>query len=166
MWYCYILRNKLTQYQNNTYNGSTNNPIRRLRQHNEEISGGARATHGKGSGWEYACMLSGFPDHINCLSAEWRMKCPSGRPGKREYKYQGVKGRISSLNEILPLERWTGKCKADNSDTFFKLHILKDVVQYLDLTKVPEYIHVEIVDKIDANCMELDKEFYNRNLNI
>jgi len=94
------------------------------------------------------------------------MKCPSGRPGKREYKYQGVKGRISSLNEILPLERWTGKCKVDNSDTFFKLHILKDVVQYLDLTKVPEYIHVEIVDKIDANCMELDKEFYNRNFNI
>ena len=25
---------------------------------------------------------------------------------------------------------------------------------------------IEIVDKIDANCMELDKEFYNRNFNI
>ncbi|RZD39298.1 MAG: hypothetical protein CXT73_07760 [Methanobacteriota archaeon] len=71
MWYCYILRNKLLQYQNNTYNGSTNNPIRRLRQHNEEIKGGARATHGKGGQWEYCAMLSGFPDHINALSCEW-----------------------------------------------------------------------------------------------
>ena len=103
MWYCYILRNKLEQYKNNTYNGSTNNPIRRLRQHNEEIKGGAKATHGKGCGWEYMVIFSGFPDHINCLSCEWRMKCPNGRPGKRENKYQGVAGRIGSLNEILPL---------------------------------------------------------------
>ena len=29
MWYCYILRNKLEQFKNNTYNGSTNNPMRR-----------------------------------------------------------------------------------------------------------------------------------------
>ena len=84
MWYCYILRNKLEQFKNNTYNGSTNNPMRRLRQHNEEIKGGARATHGKGGAWEICAMLSGFPDHINALSCEWRMKCPSGRPGKRE----------------------------------------------------------------------------------
>ena len=101
MWYCYILRNKLEQFKHNTYNGSTNNPVRRLRQHNEEIKGGAKATHGKGGAWEICAMLSGFPDHINALSCEWRMKCPAGRPGKRESKYQGVKGRISSLNEIL-----------------------------------------------------------------
>ena len=76
MWYCYILRNKLEQFKNNTYNGSTNNPMRRLRQHNEEIKGGARATHGKGGAWEICVMLSGFPDHVNALSCEWRMKCP------------------------------------------------------------------------------------------
>lgn len=47
MWFCYILRNRDPRYRNMTYNGSTNDPIRRLRQHNEEISGGAKATHGK-----------------------------------------------------------------------------------------------------------------------
>lgn len=58
MWYCYILRNKLEQFKHNTYNGSTNNPLRRLRQHNEEIKGGARATHGKGVRGKYApCYL-------------------------------------------------------------------------------------------------------------
>jgi hypothetical protein len=91
------------------------------------------------------------------------MKCPSGRPGKREAKYQRVQGRISSLNEILPLERWTGKCIVDNCDFKFKLHILKDGVGYLDKTKVPENIEIVEVDMIDASCIELEKELYEKN---
>ena len=160
MWYCYILRNKLEQFKHNTYNGSMNNPVRRLRQHNEEIKGGAKATHGKGGAWEICAMLSGFPDHINALSCEWRMKCPSGKPGKREKKYQGVKGRISSLNEILPLERWTGKCIIDNKDFKLKLHIVKDVVEYIDRENIPENIEVEIVDEINKDCMDMESEIY------
>jgi predicted GIY-YIG superfamily endonuclease len=163
MWYCYILRNKLEQFKNNTYNGSTNNPMRRLRQHNEEIKGGARATHGKGGAWEICAMLSGFPDHINALSCEWRMKCPSGKPGKREAKYQRVKGRISSLNDILPLERWTGKCIVNNCDFKFKLHILTDVIEYLDVSLVPDYIEIVPVDIIDETCVELEKDIYEKN---
>jgi len=161
MWYCYILRNKLEQFKHNAYNGSTNNPMRRLRQHNEEIKGGARATHGKGGAWEICAMLSGFPDHINALSCEWRMKCPSGKPGKRESKYQRVHGRISSLNEILPLDTWTGKCVVNNRNMRLKLHILTDVVKFLDLNKVPSHITVEIVDTIDESCIELIKEVYD-----
>ena len=160
MWYCYILRNKLEQFKHNTYNGSTNNPVRRLRQHNEEIKGGAKATHGKGGAWEICAMLSGFPDHINALSCEWRMKCPSGKPGKREKKYQGVKGRISSLNEILPLERWTGKCIIDNKDFKLKLHIIANVVEYIDRENIPENIEVEIVDEINKDCMDMESEIY------
>tara|TARA_B110000967_G_C18836445_1_gene537000 strand:- start:742 stop:1146 length:405 start_codon:yes stop_codon:yes gene_type:complete len=134
--------------------------MRRLRQHNEEIKGGAKATHGKGGAWEICTMLSGFPNHINALSCEWRMKCPSGRPGKREAKYQRVQGRVSSLNEILPLERWTGKCIVDNCDFKFKLHILKDVVHYLDLSTVPANIEILEVDVIDETCIDLDREIY------
>ena len=152
--------NKLEQFKHNTYNGSTNNPVRRLRQHNEEIKGGAKATHGKGGAWEICAMLSGFPDHINALSCEWRMKCPSGKPGKREKKYQGVKGRISSLNEILPLERWTGKCIIDNKDFKLKLHIVNDVVEYIDRENIPENIEVEIVDEINKDCMDMEREIY------
>lgn len=161
MWYCYILRNKLEQFKHNTYNGSTNNPMRRLRQHNEEIKGGARATHGKGGAWEICAMLSGFPDHINALSCEWRMKCPSGKPGKRESKYQRVQGRISSLNEILPLERWTNKCVVNNKDGRLKLHILQDVVKFLDMNIIPSHITVEVVDTIDETCVELTKDVYD-----
>jgi hypothetical protein len=89
------------------------------------------------------------------------MKCPSGKPGKREAKYQRVQGRISSLNEILPLERWTGKCIIDNRDFKFKLHILKDVMEYLDKSKIPSNIEVIEIDVIDASCIELEKELYD-----
>jgi len=160
MWYCYILRNKLDQYKNCTYNGSTNNPIRRLRQHNEEICGGARATHGKGGAWEICAMLSGFHDHINCLSCEWRMKCPSGRPGKRDNKYRGTEGRIRSLNEILPLERWTGKCVIDNSTCIYKLHILDEFAHVINKNVIPKNIEIISVPTIDATCIELEKDIY------
>ena len=154
MWYCYILRNKLEQYKNNTYNGFTNKPMHRLRQHNEEIKGGARATHGKGGGWEICAMIGGFENKINALSCEWRIKCPSGKPGKRERKYQGVEGRVSSLNEILKLERWTGKCTIDNSACNVKLFVIGDVVRFLDLDTIPGNIAVSIVDEITADHCE------------
>lgn len=155
MWYCYILRNKLEQFKNNTYNGFTNNPMRRVRQHNEEIKGGARATHGKGGGWEICAMIGGFDDKINALSCEWRIKCPSGRPGKRERKYQGVEGRVRSLNEIVQLNKWTGKCAIENKDCNFKLFVIRDVAHFLDIEKIPSNYVVEIVDEITAEQCEL-----------
>ena len=51
-WYCYLLRNTSEQFKMCTYNGSTNDLKRRLRQHNEEIKGGAKATHGKNNSWD------------------------------------------------------------------------------------------------------------------
>ena len=41
-----------------------------------------------------------------------------------------------------------------------KLHILSDVVEYLDMSKVPENIIVEVVDTIDESCIDLDREMY------
>jgi predicted GIY-YIG superfamily endonuclease len=147
MWYCYILRNKLPQYKNLTYNGSTNDPVRRLRQHNEEISGGARFTHGKGGSWEIYALMSGFPDHINTLSCEWRIKHPSGKPGKREKKHCGVFGRIEGLNEVLPLERWTKQCVLDNRTIKFTLYLAEDVHHLVNRELVPENIEIVVVEK-------------------
>lgn len=43
-----------------TYIGATTDLERRLRQHNRELTGGARATH-KGAGtWKFAMYLTGF----------------------------------------------------------------------------------------------------------
>lgn len=160
MWFCYILRNTNPKYPNLTYNGSTNNPIRRLRQHNEEIVGGAKATHGKEKSWEIYAMLSGFENHVNALSCEWRIKHPSGKPGDREPKFRGVNGRISSLNQVLPLERWTKQCTIDNSTCKFKLHIVEDVAHLLDRSMIPENIEIIVVPKITKEHMELDLDKY------
>lgn len=160
MWFCYILRNTNLKYQNLTYNGSTNNPIRRLRQHNEEIVGGAKATHGKEQSWEIYALLSGFENHVNALSCEWRIKHPSGKPGQRESRFRGVNGRIKSLNEVLSLERWTKQCTIDNSACKFKLHIVADVEHLIDRSIVPENIEIIVVPKITNEHMELNLEKY------
>lgn len=143
-WYCYILRNKQQQYSHLTYNGSTNNPKRRLRQHNEEISGGARYTHGRGGGWEIYALLTGFVDHKNALSCEWRIKHTNGKPGKRPNNHLGVVGRIIGLNEVLQLNQWTKQCTIDNSQCQYTLYISEDVEKYIIREKLPSNIAVNI----------------------
>jgi structure-specific endonuclease subunit SLX1 len=130
-WFCYILRNTQAKYSHLTYNGSTNNMKRRLRQHNEEISGGARYTHGRGGGWEVYALLTGFIDHKNALSCEWRIKHTNGRPGKRPTNHLGVIGRIRGLNEVLKCPKWTNKCTIENIDVNYRLYIAEDVNKYI-----------------------------------
>jgi len=67
MYACYILDGP-----NHSYVGCTNNPARRLRQHNGEIAGGARYTRGKAS--RFAAILTGLPDHTSALQLEWAIK--------------------------------------------------------------------------------------------
>jgi len=141
-WYCYILRNKNPQYAHLTYNGSTNSPKRRLRQHNEEISGGARYTHGRGGGWEIYALVTGFPDHKNALSCEWRIKHTSGKPGKRPPQHCGMKGRIIGLGEVLKLDRWTKQCTIENKDMNLTLYLAHDVVGLIDVDSLPTNIEM------------------------
>ena len=140
VWYCYLLRNTQYKYSKLTYNGSTNNPRRRLRQHNEEISGGAKFTHGKGGGWEIYALLSGFPDHKNTLSCEWRIKHPNGKPGKRDPHHCGVRGRVIALNDIFTLDRWTKQCSHENRNLSLTLYLAEDVVSCVDICNLPSYI--------------------------
>ena len=100
-YYCYILYSSNPTFSDNTYNGSTNDLVRRLRQHNGELVGGAKATSGKGP-WEYLAVIEGFEDHKEALSCEWRIKHPTGKR-LRPKKYCGVNGRIEALNLILNL---------------------------------------------------------------
>ena len=141
-WYCYILRNKHPQYANLTYNGSTNNPKRRLRQHNSEISGGAVYTKKAPAGWEIYFLMTGFPDHQNTLSCEWRIKHTSGRPGKRPNQHCGMIGRIIGLSEVLKLDRWTKQCTIDNKDMNLTLYLAKDMMQYVNTSNLPDNIQV------------------------
>lgn len=140
-WYCYILRNKTPNYAHLTYNGSTNNPKRRLRQHNCEISGGAVYTKKAPGNWEIYFLMTGFPDHKNALSCEWRIKHTEGKPRtKRPPHHSGIKGRIFAMNEILKLDQWTKQCQHNNCDHTFTIYLADDVVQYIDIDKLPPNI--------------------------
>jgi len=55
-----------------TYVGYTVDFKRRLRQHNREIKGGAKATAGRK--WQMILQITGLPDKHHALSLEWHLK--------------------------------------------------------------------------------------------
>jgi predicted GIY-YIG superfamily endonuclease len=68
-WYCYML---VAMDGSRTYVGATVDPARRLRQHNGELVGGARATAGRS--WRRQYLIGGFEDERAALRFEWRWK--------------------------------------------------------------------------------------------
>jgi predicted GIY-YIG superfamily endonuclease len=68
-WHVYLLLNSA---KTRTYVGATIDPDRRLRQHNGELVGGARAT--AGDSWTRVCLVRGFPDERAALQFEWMWK--------------------------------------------------------------------------------------------
>ena len=91
--YCYLLFSGWK-----TYIGATVDPDRRLRQHNGEITGGARRT--KGSSWLRACYVGPFPNWVSTLQFEWAWK-HHGRGKPR------VSGKLEALWNLLHTERST-----------------------------------------------------------
>ena len=106
-FFCYLL------YTNNTlktYVGATTDPDRRLRQHNKEISGGAKATGisvQQGLTWQRACYITGIPEWRSALQIEWRWKQLS----RTQYKHirNPIHRRLYSLKKLLLLDKPTEK---------------------------------------------------------
>jgi predicted GIY-YIG superfamily endonuclease len=130
-YYCYIIRSLNIDFPNSTYNGSTNNLIRRLRQHNGEIVGGAKATMGKGP-WVYMAIWEGFQTHKEALSCEWRIKHPTNTK-KRPSQYNGINGRIKSLNLLICLDCWTNKSSGMICGLEYNLYIDENLIGLIDL---------------------------------
>lgn len=104
MPYCYLL----TTESEKTYVGATIDINRRLRQHNKEISGGAKATGirvAQGESWTRICYISGIPEWKSALQIEWKWK----QLGRTEFR--GVRNpilrRLHSLKKLLALEKPT-----------------------------------------------------------
>lgn len=145
-WYCYILA-----HGERTYNGSTNDPRRRLRQHNGELKGGARATSRAGPGWRFVAVVAGFPDHVNALQCEWRIKCPSGVPGKRGREWQGPAGRVRGLGHVLRLKQWTKQTTVACGSYPLTVWVEERYAQGLYVEgELPAYVKIYVVPKIDV----------------
>lgn len=146
-WYCYILRTCNPFYSNHTYNGSTNDLNRRLRQHNGELVGGAKATHNKGP-WEFYAIFTGFDTHQETLSCEWRIKHPTGKK-LRPKKYCGVNGRIDSLNIVLGLDKWSSKCDGLCTNKNYTLYLAPDVFNIINKDNIKTNITVKSLDELN-----------------
>lgn len=82
-----------------SYIGATVNLERRIRQHNGELSGGAKKTQ-KGGPWKYYCTINGFRNWKEALQFEWAFKYYS-----RHCK--SIESRRNKLNYTMSKERWT-----------------------------------------------------------
>lgn len=134
-WCCYIIQNGRA-----TYVGVSPDPMRRLRQHNGEICGGAKYTTSRGPGWKHICIVSGF-DKISSLQFEWAVKHCAPRSS------HGIQSRIDKLYRVLLKDKWTSKSVLSSTvpltltwyDSSFKN----------DLSPLPEYIKEEIIIEDD-----------------
>lgn len=105
---CYLIYNG----QGRTYIGSTNNFKRRIRQHNNELVGGAKYTTANKTeeGWKPIIIIDGF-EKITALSFEWRMKRKRNNKGKLKPAI-GLNARIKNILEIFTEDQITSKsCK-------------------------------------------------------
>lgn len=107
-FYVYLLESS----SHATYIGATVDLDHRLRQHNQEIKGGARATSAKvaqGEIWTRRCYVEGFPDWKAALQFEWAWKFYSRKLPKSMFP---MKRRTQALQTLLSLERPTSKAIA------------------------------------------------------
>ena len=97
MYCCYIIENGRS-----TYVGITNNRLKRLRQHNSEISGGAKYTSSRGPGWKYVCVITNL-DKITSMQLEWAIK------HEHPINASGIVNRIKKIVSVLNKDRFTKK---------------------------------------------------------
>ena len=97
-FFVYLLVNK-----NFTYVGSTTDLEHRLRQHNNEIKGGARYTHSKGTGWIRVAHVKNFPTWNSALQFEWKWKNIT----KNIKNKNSLERRLDALQTLLNLEKST-----------------------------------------------------------
>lgn len=98
---CYCLVNDAGR----TYVGFSTNVDRRLRQHNGELAGGAKYTHG--SQWTRLCTITGFPTQQSALQFEWKWKHLS----RKANGISAVERRCTALVHLLNEEKPTSKAE-------------------------------------------------------
>ena len=107
-FYVYLLYSSASSGQQ-TYVGATVDLNHRLRQHNKEIKGGAKATSiqvERGEIWERVCHVEGFPTWQAALQFEWRFKQLTR---KLPARMDPLERRMSALKTLISLDRSTSK---------------------------------------------------------
>jgi structure-specific endonuclease subunit SLX1 len=128
--YVYILRSLDENHSNKTYVGKTNNPSKRIRQHNGLIVGGAKATRAYRP-HTFFCLITGFQDANEALRFEYMLK------HFKKKKKRGCEGRIIMLNDVIHSEKLLTKLENPK----LKIHLEKKY-HYL-ITDLPEFVKLK-----------------------
>jgi structure-specific endonuclease subunit SLX1 len=95
-YYCYLITSN-----NLTYIGTTNDLVKRLKQHNGELSGGAKATR-RFNDWIY-CRIIDCKDKKTALSFEWKWKHYLTKNNKWRRTKSGLDNKLIRLDELLKI---------------------------------------------------------------
>ena len=140
-YYCYILKNSVPSENKKTYNGFTVDLKKRIRQHNSEITGGAKYTTSNGKKtWHYYAILTGFDTAVSALSCEWWIKHPTGHR-RRPLCYSNPCGRILGLQKVLEDTRFKGY----NPNLQYTLWLDRKYLNNLNLNKIKPNIKVMVL---------------------
>ena len=111
--YVYIIEGINNNNKTKYYIGYTNNPYNRIRQHNREIKGGAKAT--SNYKWKYVGLIFNIEDNIEGLQIEWRLKHAT--------KKYNIVDRINAFLEYLENNnKVSSKSEILDHQLFFSLH--------------------------------------------
>lgn len=128
MHYCYILYDKSS---NKTYVGYTIDPIRRLRQHQGTLKGGAKYTSRKGD-WDYLAIVASPEFTYNtALSFEWHVK---------HIIQYGINGRIISLLKTILYNK-----KFLNNKSYF-IHISSIIENVISSSTDVSFLFNQLID--------------------
>ena len=113
---------------NKTYIGYTTDPIKRIKQHNCILVGGAKYTTSHGP-WVLFCLISGFKDKYEALQAEWAIKYYTKRT------HHPIINRINSLNTLIKKNKWTNNSTGLINNQNYILEIDIDYLSYFEIIK-------------------------------
>ena len=132
----------LLKCDNLSYVGMTNDIFKRLRQHNGEISGGAKYTSKK-KRWYPVLIIDGFQDMKSAMQCEWKLKHFS------KGSVRGVKGKLKNLSKylyeeniikgfgdqnipIIEYRKWTSKCEKSIKAQNLTFYLDDDYLKYFN----------------------------------
>ena len=119
MYLVYII-----QSDNLSYIGMTNDFLKRWKQHNKILKGGAKYTTKYDRSWTPLCIIDGFQTKSEAMQCEWKLK-----------RAKGYFNRLKNASHLLQFsEKWTSKSPFIHSQnlTIYVVQKYKSLFQNLE----------------------------------
>lgn len=134
--YVYVLHSG-----NRTYTGYTNDPVRRLRQHNGTLKGGAKSTRDRND-WQFLTLTTCATwTPVRAMQVEYKFKHPNGARHVPA-RYRGPLGRIAALTEI-----W-----ARVPDEAMHMQVSAQYIDRVRALEVPDRVIISALEHCSSTC--------------